>query len=183
MNHTIFRNLLAMVLFAAALTLIVSGCTRPRKDYQPEQPFGFSHYLHAGQHEIACQYCHTSPAMGRHSSVPSLDICMNCHSMVSTDKPMIQELRKAYDEGRKIEWTKVHDLPDFVYFDHQPHVAAFRTQEGNDKPGQIQGVCANCHGQVNTMEKVSTQNEFNMGWCVNCHRENFAPTNCTTCHR
>jgi hypothetical protein len=180
-------NLRTLTLSAALVfgaLLLLTACTRPRKDYEPTQPIAFSHYLHAGQNEIPCQYCHTAPAMGRHSSIPSTNICMNCHSVVATDRPEIQKLVKSYESGERIEWVKVHDLPDFAYFNHQPHVNYFlKNQEGNDKPGRIEGVCANCHGQVNEMEKVATVNEFNMGWCVNCHRQYEAPLNCTTCHR
>lgn len=184
MNHTNLRHLLWAVFATVCLSLLLTGCPQPREGYAPSQPIPFSHYKHAGQHEISCQYCHTAPAMGRHSSVPSLDICMNCHRMVRTDSPYIQQLTQAYNEGKPINWVKVHDLPDFAYFNHQPHVAYFlKNQEGNAEPGRIEGVCANCHGQVNQMDVVSTQNEFNMGWCVNCHRKHEAPLNCTTCHR
>jgi hypothetical protein len=183
MSDTASNKLLLLGVFVIVFALIATACTRPRKDYQPDQPLNFSHYIHSGQHEIACQYCHTAPAMGRHSTVPSLDICMNCHKYVAVEKPAIIELTKKYNEGTPIEWTKVHDLPDFAYFNHQPHVAHFLKKDGNDKPGQLQGVCSNCHGEVNSVEKVATMNEFNMGWCVNCHRQNEAPLNCTTCHR
>ncbi len=183
MNHTILRNFLSIAVLGVMI-FVAAACTQPRKDYQPDQPIPFSHYIHAGQHEISCQYCHTAPAMGRHSTVPSGDICMNCHSMVAPNSPHIKLLKEKYEKGERIEWVKVHDLPDFAYFNHQPHIAYFtQNVEGNDKPGQIQGVCANCHGEVNAMKVVSTKNEFNMGWCVNCHRQYGAPLNCTTCHR
>ena len=174
-----------LVLFLLGITaLTLAGCPQPRKGYQPDQPVAFSHALHAGQYEIPCQYCHVSPGMGRHSTVPSTNICMNCHSVVATDRPEIQKISSSYDENRRLEWVKVHDMPDFVFFDHQPHVNYFRKEQaGNDQPGRIEGVCANCHGNVNEMDKVRTVNEFNMGWCVNCHRQYEAPVNCTTCHR
>lgn len=182
MNCTMFHKILLAL--AMVVVLLATGCSQPRKGYEPTQPIPFSHYVHSGQHEISCQYCHTAPAMGRHSTLPSTNICMNCHTMVAQESEHIQRLKQMYENNERIEWVKVHDLPDFAYFNHQPHVAYFMKNEaGNDKPGQLQGVCANCHGQVNTMEVVKTVNEFNMGWCVNCHRQYGAPNNCVTCHR
>lgn len=165
---------LCLVLLTLAGLTATSGCQNPREGYTPEQPIPFSHYLHAGQNEVECQYCHVSPAAGRHSTVPSVNICMNCHKVVNgrteEGKQHIVNLRKAYEENRPIEWVKVHDLADFGYFSHQPHIA-----HGFD--------CTQCHGEVNTMPIVGTQTEFNMGWCVNCHRENNGPLDCTSCHR
>lgn len=172
-------NVRHLHLLLVALTLVLVafvGCRNPRKGYEPAQPIEFSHYLHAGNHEIPCQYCHVSPAAGRHSTVPSVEICMNCHVAVegktAQGREDIQKIRDAYTNDEPIAWVKVHDLPRFAFFNHQPHIAS-----GLD--------CTNCHGQVNTMGRVGTQNEFNMGWCVNCHRkpEHNAPLNCTTCHR
>jgi hypothetical protein len=177
-------NLTVLVSLAIVVALALGACTRPREGYQPEQPIPFSHYTHAGQNEIACQYCHVGPAMGRHSTVPSTNICMNCHLVVATDREPIKKLTEAYNNGTPIKWVKVHDLPDHAYFDHQPHVAFFQQNvEGNTAPGKMQGVCANCHGNVDEAAVVKTENEFNMGWCVNCHRENDAPIDCQTCHR
>lgn len=178
------QKLTPLILLVLALVVFATACTKPRKDYKPDQPIAFSHYLHAGQNEIPCQYCHVAPAMGRHSTVPSTNICMNCHSVVGQDRAEIKKLVESYEQNKRIEWVKVHDLADFAYFNHKPHVNYFLTQqEGNDDPGRIEGVCANCHGNVNEMDVVSTTNEFNMGWCVNCHRQYDAPTNCSTCHR
>ena len=177
-------TLTALVSLAIVFSLALGACTRPREGYQPEQPIPFSHYVHAGQNEIACQYCHVGPAAGRHSTVPSMNICMNCHRVVATDRAPIKQLTAAYEAGTPIQWVKVHDLPDHAFFDHQPHVAFFQQADAaNTRPGQLQGVCANCHGNVNEVAVVQTVNEFNMGWCVNCHRENDAPIDCQTCHR
>lgn len=162
-------------LIALALLIGLSACTNPREGYAPEQPIAFSHELHAGVNEIPCKYCHVSPGEGRRSSVPGVNTCMNCHSQVPGNTPEgkkdIQKIRNAWKTGEPIEWVKVHDMPDLVAFSHQPHIMA-----GLD--------CVECHGQVNTMDVIETQNEFNMGWCVDCHRqpENNAPIDCTTCH-
>jgi hypothetical protein len=96
---------------------------------------------------------------------------MNCHSLVKTQSPEVQKIRKAWEENTPIEWVKVHDLPDHARFSHQPHINA-----GFD--------CVACHGQVNAMEVVEVVKPFNMGWCVNCHRqpEHNAPLDCVSCH-
>lgn len=139
--------------------------------YQPDQPIPFSHELHAGQYKINCQYCHSGVEVARHASVPSLNVCMNCHMVVKTDSPWIQKLTTAYNNGESVAWQKVHLLPDHVKFNHAAHVIA-----GKD--------CKVCHGPVEQMAVVSQYSSLSMGWCVNCHKqpENKAPTNCSTCH-
>ena len=148
-----------------------NACVNPRVGYAPEQPVAFSHELHAGQNQIPCRYCHVSVAEGPHASVPSVNICMNCHAMVKTQSPEIKKIREAWEQDKPIAWVKVHDLPDHARFSHQPHINA-----GVD--------CTQCHGQVNTMEVVQVVKPFNMGWCVNCHRqpEDNAPVDCVSCH-
>jgi len=156
---------------AISFFVVLTACMNPRKGYAPIQPIAFSHQIHAGANQIPCRYCHVSPGEGPISSVPGVNTCMNCHSQVKTQAPEIQKIHKAWKSGVPIEWVKVHDMPDHVRFSHQPHL-----NRGFD--------CTECHGQVNSMDIVSTQNKFNMGWCVNCHRqpENNAPIDCGTCH-
>ncbi len=139
--------------------------------YEPDQPIPFSHKLHAGQYKIDCKYCHTGVEKSRHASVPSLNVCMNCHIVVKTDSPLIKQISDAYYKNKPIAWQKVHLLPDHVKFNHSSHVKA-----GKD--------CTTCHGNVQEMEKVKQVSSLSMGWCVNCHRqpENNAPLNCSTCH-
>lgn len=157
-------------------TLFMTGCNFQfgwgyNKGYAPEQPIPFDHSLHAGTHQIQCQYCHNQVERSPHSNIPALSTCMNCHLVVKTDSPHIQKLREAYDSGKSIEWVKVHMLPDHVKFNHSAHLN--------------RGVnCQTCHGQIEKMQRVEQFSDLSMGWCVNCHRqpENQAPTNCTTCH-
>ncbi len=139
--------------------------------YMPDQPIPFSHELHAGQYQMDCRFCHTGAETTRHASVPSLNVCMNCHLVVKTDSPWIQQITQAYNEGRSVAWEKVHLLPDHVKFDHSAH-----TQKGKQ--------CAECHGPVENMPVVYQFSSLSMGWCINCHREpeNKAPLNCSTCH-
>jgi cytochrome c7-like protein len=138
--------------------------------YSPDQPIPFSHKLHAGDNQIPCLYCHVNADKGRHATVPSLNVCMNCHSVVKTDSPYIKQIREHYEKGEPIEWIKVHDQPDFVYFNHRPHIA--------------RGVaCETCHGPVKEEEQIQQVETLHMGFCIDCHRQNGAPISCYTCHR
>jgi hypothetical protein len=128
------------------------------KGYQPDQPLPFSHKLHAGELALDCKYCHASAEVSRHSAVPSLNICMNCHINLNKQSKYLDQLKEAYNSGDSIAWVKVHMLPDHVKFNHAPHIKA-----GKD--------CNTCHGPIETMEKVYQYSDLSMGWCVNCHRE------------
>lgn len=129
-----------------------------QQGYQPEQPIPFSHKLHAGQYEIDCQYCHTGVEIAKSANIPSVNICMNCHSQVKTDSPHIQKLYKAQESGKPIEWVRIHNLPDLAYFNHSQHVAV----------GKIK--CQTCHGEIQEMEVVKQHAPLTMGWCIDCHR-------------
>ena len=178
------RHPVRIALMLLAMGVAMSGtqaCMNPRKGYAPPQPIFFQHSRMAGPanwtvddkgrevnlggYDIPCVYCHTMPYKGRHSTLPSTDICMNCHSTVGTDKEWVLALKKYWDDGRPIPWVKVHDLPDFVYFDHSAHLNA------KDDQGKPKVECKDCHGDVATMSVVSVQNRFNMGWCLECHRK------------
>ena len=130
-----------------------------QQNYQPTQPIAFSHKIHAGQYEIDCNYCHTGVNISKSANIPSVNICMNCHNAIETDKPEIQKILAAYEENRPIEWVRVHNLPDLAYFNHKQHVAV----GGLD--------CATCHGPIEEMDVVYQYSELTMGWCINCHRE------------
>jgi hypothetical protein len=179
--------------------------------YEPVQPIAFSHHLHAGELGIQCLYCHPGAEVSRSAGLPAADTCMNCHRFVTgrlalmrkedeaaqreqrPPKPVVsEELKKLYDalavdaqmnpdpqKQQPVEWVRVHDLPDFVYFDHRAHVHAGVT-------------CQECHGPVETMDRVRQFQSLSMGWCVNCHRDATqhgvngkavkASTDCATCH-
>lgn len=175
---------------------IVYAMISPREGYAPPQPILFQHKKMAGKpnwvtgpdgkevnlggYDIPCLYCHTMPYKGRHSTVPSTDICMNCHTVAGQDREWIIKLKSEYwDQGKPIPWVKVHDLPDFVYYDHSAHLNA-KHENGKQKVD-----CIDCHGDVAEMEVVSVQNRFNMGWCLDCHRkpDMQGPTDCIACHR
>jgi hypothetical protein len=147
----------------------------------PLQPIPFSHKLHAGDFKIECLYCHTGTDRSRVAGVPSVELCMGCHSQFGQDLAGVQTLKKHWEEKKTIEWDQIYRLPEYVKFRHNRHVAA-------NVP------CQRCHGPVETMDKVyltkdtiwwpwllpSTKPE--MGWCINCHRENQASQDCLTCH-
>lgn len=136
-----------------------------QQGYAPAQPIAFSHALHAGQYEIACQYCHTGVEIGKSANIPSANICMNCHTHIqnvggkegiSTE---IQKIYNAVDNNTPIEWVRVHNLPDLAYFNHSQHV----------KVGGIE--CQTCHGEIQEMEVVAQHSSLTMGWCIDCHRQ------------
>lgn len=169
------KSMVNALFFTAAILL--AGCKWYGPDvgynngYEPDQPIPFDHSLHAGNYKMDCKYCHTTVETSRHASVPSLNICMNCHLLIGNESPHIKKLREAYNSGQSIEWVKVNMLQDHAHFNHKRHVR--------------RGVaCQTCHGEVEKMTKVKQVKTLSMGWCVNCHREpeNNAPINCTTCH-
>jgi hypothetical protein len=196
-------TLVVVIAFTGTLAYALSNA---RKGYEPRQPIPFSHLRMAGEPDwqvnekgervnvggfaIPCVYCHTMPYKGRHSTLPSTAVCMNCHSTVGLNREWVLKMKEYWDRGEPIPWVKVHDLPDFVYFDHSAHTNA-KDEFGKlklpltDANGKAMVVCQNCHGDVAKMDIVSVQNSFNMQWCVDCHRkpEMKASTDCITCHR
>lgn len=138
--------------------------------YRPVQPIPYSHKLHAGDLGIDCRYCHTSVESQRSAGIPPVQVCMNCHSMIGKDRPTLKPLYEAWQTGKPVQWVRVHDLPDFAYFNHSAHI---RAQVG----------CESCHGNVTQMEVVTRVQPLSMGWCLDCHRNpapNIRPANMIT---
>lgn len=131
--------------------------------YQPDQPIDFSHKVHAGQNEIDCQYCHSGARNSKSAGIPPVNVCMNCHNLVKkgtlTGTAEIAKIQEAWDNGKPIEWIRIHNLPDHVYFNHAQHVNA----------GKLD--CAECHGDVKIMSQVMQVNDLSMKWCLDCHRK------------
>lgn len=169
-----FKSLLLLttvLLFVFALGKSAIGLGR-QQGYQPTQPIKFSHALHAGKNKIECQYCHFTAADGKHANIPSVSTCMNCHAAVQTGpKYGKTEIQKIYDavgydvntkqyskQPKPVQWIRIHNLPDHVYFNHAQHVTA----------GKVE--CQTCHGPIETMEEVYQYSPLSMGWCINCHR-------------
>ncbi|WP_205503027.1 c-type cytochrome [Rufibacter psychrotolerans] len=129
-----------------------------QQGYAPRQPIAFSHKLHAGDHQINCNYCHTSVYKSSSANIPSANICMNCHSQIKKESPEIQKIYRAIENNKPIEWVRVHNLPDLAYFNHSQHT----------KVGGVE--CQTCHGPIETMEVVAQYAPLTMGWCIDCHR-------------
>ena len=152
--------------------------------YMPVQPIHYSHKIHAGANQIECKYCHSSARVSKHSGIPSLNVCMNCHMNIAeyngeedlengyTKDFYTKEIKKLYaavgwdetnqrytGETQPVKWVRIHNLPDFVYFNHAQHVEV----------GEI--ACEKCHGPVEEMEIMYQYSPLTMGWCINCHRE------------
>ena len=152
--------------------------------YAPIQPIHYSHKIHAGENQIQCKYCHSSARVSKHSGIPSLNVCMNCHKNIaefvgSKDSTYVEytkefytaEIQKLYEavgwdktnqkytgKTKPVKWVRIHNLPDFVYFNHAQHVS-------------VAGIeCQTCHGPVETMEIMRQHSPLTMGWCINCHR-------------
>lgn len=125
--------------------------------YTPEQPVPYSHRLHAGQLGIDCRYCHANVERSFEAMVPPTQTCMGCHSLIRTDSARLAPVRESWETGNPVEWVRVHNVPDHVFFDHSVHLAA--------------GVgCTTCHGRVDRMEEVGVAEPLSMGWCLDCHR-------------
>jgi cytochrome c553 len=181
-----YITLLTLILFVIAGYYLVKGAIGlgRSKNYQPEQPIFYSHKVHAGTNQINCLYCHGGAWEGKHANIPSVNICMNCHLTINeytgeklyredgTEVNGTLEIQKIYaaagydpakkvytDTVKELAWTKIHNLPDHVYFNHSQHVRA----------GKVQ--CQTCHGEITGMNEVYQFAELSMGWCVNCHRE------------
>ena len=155
------------------------------KNYQPEQPIYYSHTVHSGINQINCLYCHGGAQESKHANIPSVNVCMNCHMGINeyAKGPQLYredgskvdgtaEIQKLYQyagwdpnakkytgKGKAIEWVRIHNLPDHVYFNHAQHVTAGKQQ------------CQTCHGEIQKMDEVYQFTDLSMGWCINCHRE------------
>src|SRR5205823_3561735 len=123
-----------------------------------QQPVQFSHKHHVGDDGIDCRYCHTSVETSNTAGMPPTKTCMNCHSQIWAESPYLEIVRTSYKENKPLEWTRVHDLPDYVYFNHSIHV--------NKGVG-----CASCHGRVDQMPMVFQAASLQMEWCLACHRQ------------
>jgi hypothetical protein len=205
-RRTTILRIVVLIVALGAMSALAYALSNVRQGYAPRQPIAFSHKRMAGTpvwrvadngdrvndggFGIPCVYCHTMPYKSRHSTLPSTAVCMNCHSTVGLNREWVLKMKEYWDRGEPIPWVKVHDLPDFVYFDHSAHLNA-KNELGvgklpvTDANGQPMVVCQNCHGDVAAMDIVAVQHPFNMQWCLNCHRkpEMKASTDCVTCHR
>lgn len=188
-RNKVYIAFAAVLLFVVGGYFVAKGAINlgRQQGYQPTQPIYYSHKVHAGVNQINCLYCHGSAWESKHAGIPSLNICMNCHKAVTSyekgpklyDEDNVEidgtaEIGKLLDyagfkpgpgavwdpaKAKPVEWIKIHNLPDHVYFNHAQHVNA----------GKVQ--CQTCHGNIQEMDKVEQKAELSMGWCINCHRE------------
>jgi cytochrome c551/c552 len=188
-RNKVYIAMVSLLFFTIAGYFISKGAINlgRQKGYQPIQPIYYSHKVHAGINQISCLYCHGAAWESKHAAIPSVNVCMNCHKAISSYEkgPKLfndngeeingtYEIEKLYkyagfdpknptvwnpDNAKPVEWVKIHNLPDHVYFNHSQHVRA----------GKVQ--CQTCHGEITNMDEVKQVSELSMGWCVNCHRE------------
>lgn len=190
MKRLAFTVLPVLLLAIVAFAVIVGTRSEAAKDYvaayAPEQPIQFSHKVHAGDNKIDCQFCHSYARRSASSGVPPVATCMNCHKEAGgipgrTMPEEVNKVRAAFAAGTPIEWVKVHDVPDFVYFSHRAHI---RIGEELGKIGDKGFTCQNCHGPVQEMS-VAVLRDFDselnevpltMGWCLTCHKNKVDDT-------
>jgi len=186
-RNKVYITFVILILFVLGGFWVVQGAIGlgRQKDYQPEQPIFYSHKVHAGINQISCLYCHGNAWDSKHAAVPSLNVCMNCHAAINeyakgpklyredgSEVNGTEEIAKLYkhvgydpksgkynaNAPSPVEWTKIHNLPDHVYFNHSQHI----------RVGKVQ--CQTCHGPIQEMDEVKQFAELSMGWCINCHR-------------
>jgi Cytochrome c7 and related cytochrome c len=167
-------------LILIAIVLLVSGAGviafserpwLPRSDVT--QPIPFSHRIHAGVNKIPCEYCHEYARRSRVAGIPPVQRCVGCHGTTGMLRAALKPVRRPWTDHAQapfeIRWNRVYTLPDFVKFQHRPHIAA--------------GIkCQTCHGQVETMDRIVPVHEINMGFCLNCHTQRGASIDCVVCH-
>ena len=155
-------SILVLVLFLSGVGAAVLKLQRSpyvtRQYVAPEQPIPFSHQHHVTGLGLDCRYCHTSVEESSFAGIPPTKTCMNCHALIWTNAAMLEPVRYSFRSGQSIQWTRVHDLPDFVYFDHSIHI--------NKGIG-----CVSCHGRVDRMPLIWQEQSLLMEWCLDCHRE------------
>jgi hypothetical protein len=167
-SPVVVKIVLVTVLAAAAIA-IPSGIDLGMLNAGPAQPIPFSHRIHATTKQISCFFCHSYASRSSNPGIPSVDKCLLCHKVIATRFAPIHKIQ-LYDLREKgIPWVRVYQLPHFVHFTHQAHIAA-----GRD--------CGECHGDVKAMDRIRLPRTINMDFCTSCHRKNNASVDCVTCH-
>src|SRR5271170_7863388 len=160
-NRLPLQIIVYLVVFSGILTAVATYYLTPkytRVGYAPVQPVPFSPALHNGQLGIDCRYCHSNVEKSGWANLPTAQTCMNCHDQVKTNSPLLAVVRQSYATGRPVPWVQIHQVPDFVFFNHSIHIA--------------RGVsCVECHGQINHMDTVEHAKPLSMGFCLDCHRD------------
>ena len=164
-SNTVYRAVIVALLLGAA-SLVIVPMLYVRTPYNTsqfmpwEQPVEFDHRHHVRDDGIECLYCHAAAEKSASAGVPATEVCMGCHNQIWNQSPLLEIVRRSYFSGAPINWRRVHDLPDFTYFNHSVHVARGVT-------------CEHCHGDVGQMARVVQVQPLTMGWCVDCHRASY----------
>jgi len=170
-NHVVLPAAVLLLIVGAGVAMFSQHPWSPRPDVI--QPIAFSHRVHAGVRKIPCQYCHEYTRRSQTAGVPSVQRCTGCHMKVGVESPMLAGVTQPWTDTRQpageIVWNRVYTLPDFVRFAHRPHVLA-------------DVACQECHGSVETMDRVVPVHDINMGFCISCHTQRRVSTDCAICH-
>lgn len=170
----ISKRPITKILMVVMLALLAIGTWMFHNFYESrigeEQPIPFSHRVHVENKDISCVVCHEGAIQTSRAGVPPVETCMLCHEKIIVHHPEIQKIHEHYNNNEPIYWEKVNEVPDFVHFNHSLHT--FRQVD-----------CGECHGNIKAMDRVSRVHELNMGFCVECHKEEEASIDCFTCHR
>jgi len=146
------------LIYVVVILTLLFGPETSAIGFSPEQPVPYNHALHVSELGLDCRYCHNTIEDNAHAAIPPAATCMNCHSMVKTTSEDLAPVRQSFEMNQHATWQRVHDLPDFVYFNHSAHVSS--------------GVsCLSCHGRIDRMELVRQEEALTMQWCLQCHRE------------
>lgn len=181
MGNTL-TNLLKQPIVKALVVIVIlsivggAGWAVAQTQLAPEQPIDFPHNRHVGL-GVQCLYCHPGPLTGESAGIPTQSKCWGCHQQIAKESPELDKLKEYVESGESIPWVPVFMVPDFVKFNHRPHIAAGLN-------------CENCHGEIGEMTVAETDEVINMGWCLDCHIERSGEdeemftrlTDCTTCH-
>ena len=169
MKNLIIYGMVVAWFAAAGAVVMVFGVLRT-STLRPEQPIEFPHYIHVGELDMDCSYCHPYVEKSIYAGLPQAGLCMECHEGVATDRPEIIKLTEMYETGESVEWVRVYRVKPHVFFSHKRHV--------------LSGVeCRECHGPIELMTTVQRVTDLGMGWCMECHNERGAPIDCVTCHK
>lgn len=160
-NYVAKASIVALVLLGGIAFFVITQIARSSYltgiDVERPQPVQFSHKHHTGDDGIDCRYCHTSVETSASAGMPPTQTCMNCHNQIWADSPYLEPVRASFRDNKPIQWERVHDLPEYVYFNHSIHVA--------------KGVgCSTCHGNVDEMPAIRQVVTLQMEWCLTCHR-------------
>lgn len=154
---TIFGAIFILAVIGGIIYMLAQSQYMTQVNVVRDQPVAFSHEHHVSGLGIDCRFCHTSVEDSSFAGIPPTETCMECHSIIWNDSPKLELVRESYRTGEPLQWTRVHDVPDFVYFDHSIHV-----QKGIG--------CATCHGEVQKMPLMWRAESLQMKWCLDCHR-------------